>query len=81
MSSPTTEEPKLNSSSYFGIMLMVIVTHIIFSCCVYGIWTATGDMMKSDWFSCFSKITIVGALLVPFATSKAITLNRLFDRF
>ncbi len=77
-SSSVVEDAKQSGSSYLNIILMAIVTHIIFVCCVYGIWTATGDLINSDWVGCYSKIFMVFILFIPFATSKVITLNRLF---
>ena len=78
--STATEQISQGGSSYLNIILMAIVTHIIFICCVYGMWSATGDLMKSDWVSCFSKILMVFILFIPFAASKTITLNKLFYR-
>jgi hypothetical protein len=79
-SSSVVEDGKQSSSSYLNIILMALVTHIIFVCCVYGIWSATGDLMSSDWTACFSKVFLVFMLFIPFAMSKIITLNRLFCR-
>jgi hypothetical protein len=62
------------------VALMAIATHIIFSCAVYGIWTATGDMIGADWGSCMIKVSIAMLLLIPFAISKTATLNGLFER-
>ncbi len=79
-SNSVAEDSKQSGSSYLNIILMAVVTHIIFVCCVYGIWTATGDLMNMDWVGCLSKIFLVFMLFIPFATSKVITLNRLFCR-
>jgi 4-hydroxybenzoate polyprenyltransferase len=79
-SSSVVEDAKQSGASYLNIILMAIVTHIIFVCCVYGMWTATGDLMKSDWTGCVSKILFVFMLFIFFATTKTMTLNRLFDR-
>jgi uncharacterized membrane protein len=66
--------------SFGQIALMALITHLIFSCAVYEVWAATGDMIGSDWGSCLMKVSIVLLLLIPFAISKTRTLNGLFDR-
>jgi hypothetical protein len=66
--------------SFSQIALMALITHLIFSCAVYEVWAATGDMIGSDWGSFLMKVSIVLLLLIPFAILKTRTLNGLFDR-
>jgi len=80
MRSFSVPEETKQRSSYAGIALLAVTTNIIFFCCVYGVWTATGDLMKSDWAGCLFRIFLVFILFIPFAVSKTLTLNKAFDR-